>query len=175
MRKMQRRGGLLTQIGVGITTKPVATSFLTIITQSSASGAIAISGVDTLTAGNVYSISSLTDLNKLASLVNSGQNSNCTFILTNDIDMSNFPGYTPIGTDTHAFNGTFYGNGHVISNLSISASGTSNVGLFGVTGSAARILDLGIENANVSGNNYVGVIAGKSSGTITKLLCQGEC
>ena len=167
-------GGLLTQIGVGITTKPVATSFLTVITQSSASAAIAIGGVDTLTAGNVYSISSLTDLNKLASLVNSGQNSNCTFILTNDIDMSNFPGYTPIGTDTHAFNGTFYGNGHVISNLSISASGTSNVGLFGVTGSAARILDLGIENANVSGNNYVGVIAGKSSGTITNCYVKGN-
>ena len=88
--------------------------------------------------------------------------------------MSNFPGYTPIGTDTHAFNGTFYGNGHVISNLSISASGTSNVGLFGVTGSAARILDLGIENANVSGNNYVGVIAGKSSGTITNCYVKGN-
>ena len=149
-------GGLLTQIGVGVTTKQVATNFLTVITQSSASGAIAISGVDTLTAGNVYSISSLTDLNKLASLVNSGQTSNCTFILTNDIDMSNFPGYTPIGTDSNQFNGTFYGNGHVISNLSISAAGTGNVGLFGVTGSSARILDLGIENAIVSGGNYDG-------------------
>ena len=61
-----------------------------------------------------------------------------------------------------------------ISNLSISASGTSNVGLFGVTGSAARILDLGIENANVSGNNYVGVIAGKSSGTITNCYVKGN-
>ena len=47
-------GGLLTQIGVGITTKPVATSFLTVITQSSASAAIAIGGVDTLTAGQLY-------------------------------------------------------------------------------------------------------------------------
>ena len=167
-------GGLLTQIGVGVTTKQVATNFLTVITQSSASGAIAISGVDTLTAGNVYSISSLTDLNKLASLVNSGQTSNCTFILTNDIDMSNFPGYTPIGTDSNQFNGTFYGNGHVISNLSISAAGTSYTGLFGVTGSSARILDLGIENAIVSGNNYVGVIAGKSSGTITNCYVKGN-
>ena len=167
-------GGILSQMQIKTTTKAVQTSFLTVITQSSASGAIAISGVDTLTAGNVYSISSLTDLNKLASLVNSGQNSNCTFILTNDIDMSNFPGYTPIGTDTHAFNGTFYGNGHVISNLSISASGTSNVGLFGVTGSAARILDLGIENAIVSGGNYVGVIAGNSAGTITNCYVKGN-
>ena len=167
-------GGILSQMQIKTTTKAVQTSFLTVITQSSASGAIAISGVDTLTAGNVYSISSLTDLNKLASLVNSGQTSNCTFILTNDIDMSNFPGYTPIGTDSNQFNGTFYGNGHVISNLSISAAGTSYTGLFGVTGSSARILDLGIENAIVSGGNYVGVIAGKSSGTITNCYVKGN-
>ena len=167
-------GGILSQMQIKTTTKAVQTSFLTVITQSSASGAIAISGVDTLTAGNVYSISSLTDLNKLASLVNSGQTSNCTFILTNDIDMSNFPGYTPIGTDSNQFNGTFYGNGHVISNLSISAAGTNNVGLFGVTGGSARILDLGIENAIVSGNNDVGVIAGKSSGTITNCYVKGN-
>ena len=167
-------GGLLTQIGVGVTTKQVATNFLTVITQSSASGAIAISGVDTLTAGNVYSISSLTDLNKLASLVNSGQTSNCTFILTNDIDMSNFPGYTPIGTESNQFNGTFYGNGHVISNVSISQSGTSGVGIFGVTGNTARILDLGVENATVSGKDYTGVIVGNSAGTITNCYVKGN-
>ena len=167
-------GGLLTQIGVGITTKPVATSFLTVITQSSASAAIAIGSVSTLTAGNLYSISSLSDLNKLASLVNSGQASNCTFILTGDIDMANSPGYIPIGTDEHKFMGTFYGNGHVISNVSISQSGTSGVGIFGVTGSTAKILDLGVENANVTGGMYTGVIIGQSGGTISNCFVKGN-
>jgi len=167
-------GGLLTQIGVGVTTKQVATDFLTVITQSSAEAAIAIGSVSTLTAGNLYSISSLSDLNKLASLVNSGQASNCTFILTGDIDMANSPGYIPIGTDEHKFMGTFYGNGHVISNVSISQSGTSGVGIFGVTGNTARILDLGVENATVSGKDYTGVIVGNSAGTITNCYVKGN-
>ena len=167
-------GGLLTQIGVGVTTKQVATNFLTVITQSSAEAAIAIGSVSTLTAGNLYSISSLSDLNKLASLVNSGQASNCTFILTGDIDMANSPGYIPIGTDEHKFMGTFYGNGHVISNVSISQSGTNSVGIFGVTGNTARILDLGVENATISGKDYTGVIVGNSAGTITNCYVKGN-
>ena len=167
-------GGLLTQIGVGITTKSVATSFLTIITSSSAESAIAISKVDTLTAGNVYSINSLSDLNKLATMVNSGQSSNCTFILTQDIDMNNFPGFVPIGNSTNQFNGTFYGNGHIISNISISQAGTSGVGIFGYTGSASRILDLGIENAKVTGGAYTAVLVGNSAGTISNCYVKGN-
>ena len=167
-------GGILSQMQIGITTKAVATSFLTVITQSSASAAIAIGSVSTLTAGNLYSISSLSDLNKLASLVNSGQTSNCTFILTGDIDMANTPGYIPIGTDEHKFMGTFYGNGHVISNVSISQSGTTGVGIFGVTGSTARILDLGVENAKVTGGDYTGVIVGNSAGTISNCFVKGN-
>lgn len=69
--------------------------------------------------------------------------------------------------------GTFYGNGHVISNVSISQSGTSGVGIFGVTGSTARILDLGVENANVTGGMYTGVIIGQSGGTISNCFVKG--
>ena len=167
-------GGLLTQIGVGVTTKSVTTSFLTIVTSSSASSAIAIGGVDSLTAGNFYAISSLSDLNKLASMVNSGQASNCTFILTQDIDMNNTPGYIPIGTEAHKFNGTFYGNGHVIKNVSITQGSTTGVGIFGVTGNTARILDVGVENAIVSGGSNTGVIAGDSEGTITNCYVKGN-
>ena len=167
-------GGLLTQIGVGVTTKSVTTSFLTIVTSTSASAAIAIGGVDSLTAGNFYAISSLSDLNKLASMVNSGQASNCTFILTQDIDMDNTPGYIPIGTGAHKFNGTFYGNGHVIKNVSITQGSTTGVGIFGVTGNTARILDVGVENAIVSGGSNTGVIAGDSEGTITNCYVKGN-
>ena len=88
--------------------------------------------------------------------------------------MANSPGYIPIGTDEHKFMGTFYGNGHVISNVSISQSGTSGVGIFGVTGNTARILDLGVENATVSGKDYTGVIVGNSAGTITNCYVKGN-
>ena len=166
-------GGFLTQIGVGVTTKAVATSFLSVITSTTASNAIAISSITSLVVGSTYSISSASDLIKLATLVNSGQSTTgATFILTNDIDWANTPGYTPIG-DGKEFQGVFYGNGHVIKNLSISADGTA--GLFGKLGSTARIIDLGVENAYVySSNGHAGVIAGNAEGTITNCFVKGN-
>ena len=71
------------------------------------------------------------------------------FRLTNDLDMSNRY-FTPIGTQTNPFKGTFEGNNYSIKNLTISASiddTISNIGLFGYT-----------QNANITGisivNNY---------------------
>lgn len=56
----------------------------------------------------------------------------CYVVLTNDIDMSAYPDWTPIGYDEDAanrmgFNGTFDGMGHSIYNLK---SQSGNVGLF---------------------------------------------
>ena len=175
-------GGFLTQIGVGVTTKAVATSFLSVITNTTASNAIAISSITSLVVGSTYSISSASDLTKLASLVNSGQSTTgTTFILTNDIDWANTPGYTPIGNNDNKFMGVFYGNGHVIKNFSISATrttgttGETDAGLFGYIGNTARIIDLGVENAYVySQNDKAGVIAANAEGTITNCFVKGN-
>ena len=81
--------------------------------------------------------------------------------LTNDIDMSSFGNFTPIGIDTNTyFSGTFDGKGFKIKNLTINITRT-NVGLFGFTQNAT-ITNLGIENANVTSNNqnYVGILVG---------------
>lgn len=56
----------------------------------------------------------------------------CYVVLTNDIDMSAYPDWTPIGYDEDeanrmGFNGTFNGMGHAIYNLK---SQSGNVGLF---------------------------------------------
>ncbi|MBQ7855817.1 MAG: hypothetical protein IJ348_01720 [Alistipes sp.] len=79
-------------------------------------------------------------------------------ILDTDIDLGNKE-WTPIGNSTNKFQGIFDGAGHTISNLKISGSGKSNIGLFGVT-TDGEIKNLVIENADIVGRLNVGVVAG---------------
>ena len=88
-------------------------------------------------------------LAELATMVNSGVNmAGKTFVLTEDIDLSGYSSWTPIGNVTsfynssivgYAFAGTLDGQGHVITGLTDS--------LFGYT-DEANIRNLGIENYN---------------------------
>jgi len=70
------------------------------------------------------------------------------------------------------FEGTFDGNGHVISNLRI--CGYSYLGLFGLLGSGAIIQNLGLETVDVNGvGNNIGGVAGKNYGSITTSCSTG--
>lgn len=75
-----------------------------------------------------------------------------TAVIAPDTDVSegNFQGDT--------FDGVFDGNGHVISNLTISGLGHDFVGLFGKV--RGQIINLRIENASIHGRDYVGGLAG---------------
>ena len=79
-----------------------------------------------------------------------------------------------IGSMSSPYQGHFDGNGHTVSNLSLSATDLgSATGLFGAI-RGAEIKDLGIRNANVTGVNHVGVLAGKAeSGTIERCYATG--
>lgn len=95
--------------------------------------------------------------------------------LTNDIDMSEFGNFIPIGTSSNKFKGTFDGAGFKIKNLTINIS-SQNVGLFGFTENAT-IQNVGIENANVTSNmqNYVGILVGYTfTTTIIKCYTSGQ-
>ena len=81
-----------------------------------------------------------------------------TFVLTQDIDLGGKE-WTPIGSSSHIFKGTFDGQGHTVKNLKVSGY-NSNVGLFGVTHDG-EIKNLTVENAEVSGRLNVGVVAGQ--------------
>lgn len=106
----------------------------------------------------------------LAELVNEGNNfSGKTIKLGADIDLGGKE-WTPIGTDSKPFNGTFDGakedNGnYTISNLYIN-KGFSNtvansyVGLFGLTNSPAVIKNVDFENVDIQGGLYVGTVVG---------------
>ena len=103
-------------------------------------------------------IGNLAQLKAFRDAVNAGNNyQGVTVKLAADIDL-NSEEWTPIGTSSAPFNGTFDGDGHTISNLVITGS-NSNVGLFGYT-TNGEIKNLTVENALVSGRLNVGVVAG---------------
>jgi hypothetical protein len=86
-----------------------------------------------------------------------------TVFLTADIDLNN-AAWTPIGqTGATQFMGTFEGNGHTISNLTIDSSAQTGAnyssGIFGWL-NKATVKNLTVKNATVTGNHNVGVIAG---------------
>ena len=103
-------------------------------------------------------INTLAELVAFAEMVNAGKTyKGETILLGADIDLGNRE-WTPIGEGSNAFQGTFDGQGHVISNLKITGN-NNKVGLFGNTNSG-EIKNLTIENALVSGRSNVGVVAG---------------
>jgi hypothetical protein len=68
-------------------------------------------------------------------------------------------GLKPIGNSTTRFSGSYNGQGFTIDGLYINRPSTSSVGFFGeINGGTVR--DLGITNANITGNTQVGTLAG---------------
>ena len=91
---------------------------------------------------------------------------NAYYKLANDIDLASWIeentsifGWSPIGTTSSPFNGTFDGNGKIIKNLIVKRAESDYVGLFGViqTGTLKNIVIL---NPQIEGRNYVGAILG---------------
>ena len=94
-------------------------------------------GVTSDDQGNVAHciIDSVEDLEAFAAAVNGGKTfAGETVKLTADIDLSTVDNWTPIGNDTNYFWGTFDGQGHTISNMTINVNtpdANQFVGLFG--------------------------------------------
>ena len=101
------------------------------------------------------------------------------YVLTEDIDLSDYENWDPIGAfqplsdkpeeaeiphPDFAFTGTFDGNGHTISNLTIDAPVSMGVGLFGCTAGTengnAFVGNFTLENVNVTGLYLVGGAVG---------------
>ena len=82
-------------------------------------------------------------------------------------------GFSPIGDATTLFTGTLDGLGHTISGLTISRTTTDLVGLFGYTGTASVIKNVGLTSGSVRGQYYVGSLAGYILGTISNSYATG--
>ena len=105
------------------------------------------------------------------------------YILTDDIDLSAYTDWQPIGyaenssaglTYANAFKGYVDGNGHKITGLSIDVSKTDyiTVGLFGAIDNSARIENLSVDDYSISGVApetvvYIGGMAGILNGSVS--------
>ena len=88
--------------------------------------------------------------------------------------------WTPVGYYNYSshvayyYAGTFDGGGHTISNLKIESSDGSDLGLFGYIATGGVVKNLTLSDVEISGNNYIGGIAGYNEGTISDCKTMGK-
>ena len=87
---------------------------------------------------------------------------NSCYKLGNDLDLAGMT-WTPLGTTSMPFTGTFDGDGYTISNFVINDSLLDYVGLFGVTNNAT-IKNVTLAQVNLGGRYYVGGLIGLAQG-----------
>ncbi|KQX44641.1 S-layer homology domain-containing protein [Paenibacillus sp. Root444D2] len=92
--------------------------------------------------------------------------------LKNDIDLSGYPNWVPIGTSNAPFYGHLDGNGKIISGLTITSVG-GNVGLFGRTWTTSSIKNTKLRNVNITGGYSVGGLVGTNTGIIENCSVTG--
>ncbi len=109
------------------------------------------------------------------------------YILMNDLDgdtdgyeelVVTEKGWEPIGEsdpdEDVEFTGTFDGNGQEVRDLFIERPDENYVGLFGFTYEGAEIIDVGVVDAEVTGDLSVGALVGSNGGNISDSYATGE-
>lgn len=110
------------------------------------------------------------------------------YVLSNDIDLSNYDSWIPIGDEEHKFEGMLDGQGYIISNLTINtatiyeteySNSTAYVGLF--ASASGAISNLNLQNINFDINDigginyfYIGGISGIGSSSIVNCSVNGN-
>ncbi len=98
-----------------------------------------------------------------------------TYYLQNDIDLSSYGDWTPIGTGTgngQQFTGIFDGQGHTIKGVTMSGSGYTYSGLFGVASGLIKNVNVEINIVDAkTGGGLVGMLNG---GTVTTSSASGS-
>ena len=85
-------------------------------------------------------------------------------------------GQDPIGDFGDRFTGTFDGNEHEISDIYIDRLETRYVGLFGRVDridKGGEVLNVGVVDADVSGDRFVGGLVGRNTGTVSNSYASG--
>ena len=118
-----------------------------------------------------YTVTTDDGLRNVAKLVNEEGKTDINITLDTDLTLTGE--WTPIGTESQPYTGTFDGGNHTITGLKIDQSGTDNVGLIGYLGSEGKVQNVVLANISVSGANYVGGIAGQTYGTVENCSVNG--
>ena len=121
--------------------------------------------------------SSVIEVGNLAQLQAMQGDRSAEYKLIRDIDASetetwnNGKGFNPIGS----FTGSFDGQNHTISNLSINRLDDDYVGLFGAIGAGGEVKNVGVINVNINGNIIVGGLVGyNDEGTVSNSYSTGN-
>ena len=127
--------------------------------------------------GNPYQIA---DVYGLQGIGSSSTLLATNYALANSIDASGTAawnggaGFAPIGgNNSDSFTGTLNGNGNTISDLTINASSSLTVGLFGAVGTGGLVENVGLTGGSVSGGFTMGELIGLNSGTVTNSYATG--
>ena len=92
------------------------------------------------------------------------------YYLTNDIDLADYGNFTPIGSSSVYFKGTFDGNGYAIKNMTI--SGSSYQALFAnVAGATIENLTILYSNITATGNYAAAIVAHVGAANFTMTNC----
>ncbi len=118
--------------------------------------------------GDTWHISNAAGLLAFRDHVNtSSANTGTNAILINDITLDPNVSWTPISpSDALAYEGTFHGDNHTITNMRIEGSGKDYQGMFGFIHSKGIVKHLRIDRAFVVGRDNVGVLVGYNDGDI---------
>ena len=96
------------------------------------------------------------------------------FVLTDHLDLAWTP-LTPVGNSSVNFTGVLDGAGYTLSNAVINQPTENHAGLFGYAAFPAAIFNLRVRNISVSGQNYVGGLAGRNNGgNLARIFLDGS-
>lgn len=132
------------------------------------------------TPGDPLLIKTKEDLTNFAYYIcNNKISRNVSVKLYNDLNCAGLTHFAPIGYNNLAFEGTFYGNDKIISNLSIENAGLGTVGLFSYLPEGASVERLTLDNCTISGgnssnNNIGGLVGTLSGGTISNCIIKNS-
>ena len=132
--------------------------------------------IRTITSSIPYEIRTASDLQAIQ------EDRSANYIVVNDIDASctvnwnNGQGFKPIGDNDVTFKGSFDGQNHTISNLSINRLDDNDVGLFGAIGAGGEVKNVGVINVNITGgeSDNVGGLVGDNEGTVSNSYSTGN-
>lgn len=100
-----------------------------------------------------------TEVGNVEDLQNVRNNPDGNYIQVADIDLEDIENWEPIGSEQAPFTGVYNGNGYKIDNLTVEIEERGYAGLFGIVmGENARIINVGLENVDISGTRPVGAL-----------------
>jgi len=119
------------------------------------------------TENSPYIISTVSQLEEFSELVNAGITFEDKYLkLSNEIPISSPANWTPIGSPSNPFKGTFNGGGYAISGVNINRPDADNQGLFGYVDSSGTIKNLGVVGDTIIGKSTVGSLVANNNGSI---------